>query len=305
MPSATNSPLIDNLHDPASLRLKAAIAALSGVATPLLLCGETGTGKDFWAGYLAELSASPTLVNLNCADVPETLLESEWFGYKQGAFTGAQRDYPGKWAAAGNGIIFLNQIDLLSLNLQAKLLRIVERRRYFPLGATQEQEVSARFVFAADADIAAKVRAGSFRADLYYRISTCLLQIEPLRERRRDIWPLLQYFARREGVAIGLDAPGRRQLERYPWPGNIRELENFVKRAALAGPSLSSDALRTLYADGRDLLHKRLAAEPSLAELERDYIAYLLGKYRTKTRVAAILGISRQALYDRLKHENG
>ena len=158
MPNDTIFTKIKNLEDPASLKIRERVDRIADLQTNVLFYGETGVGKDFWAEYLFESSNFEKMVNLHCGDIPENLLESEWFGYKKGAFTGATDDYDGKWKRAENGILFLNQIDLLSLNLQSHLLRIVERKKFFPLGSNQEVDINVRFLFSADADIEEKVK---------------------------------------------------------------------------------------------------------------------------------------------------
>jgi transcriptional regulator with PAS, ATPase and Fis domain len=305
MPNDTISPLISNLADPRSLAVRAAVEKVAPLDTPVLLWGETGSGKDFWAAFLAACSPFQPLLNLGCGDVPETLLESEWFGYKKGAFSGADRDYAGKWRQADGGTIFLNQIDLLSLNLQSKLLRVIERKKVFPLGSGVEADIGARFLFSADAAIEDKVRRGEFRADLFYRISTVSIFIPPLRERKEDILPLLRYFCGQKGVAIELSEPARRRLLQYPWPGNIRELENFVSGLAVRGGALDEKGVWTLLDRPAPMLAFIQAGEPSLAEVEAEYIAYLLRKYRNKSQVARMLGISRKSLYNKLKRHEG
>ncbi len=305
MPSATIFPLISNLADPASLAVKAAVEKVAAVNTPVLLWGETGSGKDFWAAFLAALSPFQPLLNLGCGDVPETLLESEWFGYQKGAFSGADSDALGKWRQAGPGTIFLNQIDLLSLNLQAKLLRAIERKKICPLGAVAEVDIPARFLFSADAAIEDKVRRGEFRADLYYRISTVSIFVPPLRQRPGDILPLLHFFCSRQGVPVALSDEARQRLLQYPWPGNIRELENFVNGLAVRGAALDDQGVWTLLDRPGPILDLIQAGERTLAEVEAEYTAYLLRKYRNKSQVARILGISRKSLYNKLKrHEN-
>ena len=305
MPSATIFPQPADLPDPASQALKAAIEKVAGLDTPVLLWGETGSGKDFWAAFLAARSPFQPLLNLGCADVPETLLESEWFGYQKGAFSGADRDVAGKWRQAGTGTIFLNGIDLLSLNMQAKLLRAIERKKIFPLGSGSEAAIAARFLFSADSTIEDKVRRGEFRADLYYRISTVSIFIPPLRERPGDILPLLRHFCSQRGVSLALADEARRRLLRYPWPGNIRELENFINSLAVRGATLDEKAVWTLLDRPGPMLDFLRAGERTLAEVEAEYTAYLLRKYRNKSRVARILGISRKSLYNQLKrHED-
>jgi transcriptional regulator with PAS, ATPase and Fis domain len=301
MPNATIFPLISNLPDPKSLAVKVAVERVAGLDTPVLLWGETGCGKDFWAEVLAASGPYKPLLNLGCGDVPETLLEGEWFGYQKGAFSGADRDYPGKWRQAAAGTLFLNQIDLLSPHMQAKLLRVIERRKFFPLGASQEADVSARFLFSADSTIEEKVRRGEFRADLYYRISTVSIFISPLRDRKKDIVPLLRYFCGQKGVPMRLGEEARRKLLQYPWPGNIRELENFVNGLAVSGGGLDDAGVWTLLDRPQPILNLIQSGERSLAEVEAEYTAYLLRKYRNKSQVARILDISRKSLYNKLK----
>ncbi|MCX6554618.1 MAG: sigma 54-interacting transcriptional regulator [Candidatus Aminicenantes bacterium] len=305
MPNDTIFTQISNLPDQKSLRIKETVEKIAPLPTAVLFYGETGTGKDFWAKVLAGLSPFQPLLNLGCGDVPETLLESEWFGFQKGAFTGADRDFDGKWQTAAKGTIFLNHIDLLSLNMQAKLLRVLERRKFFPLGSNQEKEITARFVFSADGAIAEKVRRGEFRADLYFRIAAVSLFIPPLRERRNDIEPLLRYFCRQRQVEIRLAPELMQKLAEYPWPGNIRELENFIFGLSVRGSALGEKDVRTLLDQPQNIMSIIQSGERSLAEVEQEYIGYLLRRYKNKSRVARILKVSRKSLYNKLKrYEN-
>jgi transcriptional regulator with PAS, ATPase and Fis domain len=303
MPNDTISTLIAELRDDASRRVREQIERVADLDVNVLLTGETGSGKDLFAAHLQAVSRWPRLVNLHCGDVPEALLESEWFGYRRGAFSGADHDEPGRWQTAGDGILFLNGIDLLGRSLQAKLLRVIERRRYFPLGSNREEEVHARFLFAAGADLAERAASGEFRADLFYRIAAFTIAIPPLRERRGDILPLLGYFGRRHGVELALDARNQKRLLEYAWPGNLRELENLVTSASLASGRLDSSQVDRLL-NGPARAFALPDDEPTLANLENRYIRHLLKRHSNRSRVAAILGISRKSLYNRLKrHE--
>ncbi len=302
MPKDTIFTRIDNLVDKKSLAVKETIRQLADLPTNLLIYGETGVGKDFWVEYLSGISEFPTLLNLNCGDVPETLLESEWFGYKKGAFTGADRDYDGKWKKAEGGILFLNQVDLLSLNLQAKLLRIIERKKYYPLGSNREEEIRARFVFSADENIEGKAREGTFRQDLFYRISPYRIWVPPLRERKKDILPLVNFFARQKQLEVRLSREGEQFLVDYPWRGNIREIENFITQAAVGKkePALTDDDVFGLLRTSEDFFEGVKDSDMTMAELEARYIGYLMRKYRSKVKVARILDISRKSLYNKL-----
>jgi len=301
MPNNTGFPPVERLTDPGSLEVRRRLDRAAPMNTPVLLIGETGSGKDVWAEYLHQVSGREPLINLHCGDVPETLLESEWFGYRRGAFTGAERDFSGKWALAGAGTLFLNRIDLLGPAIQAKLLRIIEGRHYYPLGDTTERLVKARFVFSTDADIEERVRQGTFRADLFYRISTMIVRIHPLRERPDDIRSLLAHFAAGAGVELRLTGAGQRRLVEYPWPGNIRELQNLVESARISGNVLTDEQVEHLVKDGATILQMARSREWSLDRLEREYIRLLTRRYPHRTAVARILGISRKSLYNRLK----
>jgi transcriptional regulator with PAS, ATPase and Fis domain len=294
---------IKNLRDKKSLAIKKTIHQAADLNSNLLIYGETGVGKDFWIDYLFKISNYPGILNLNCGDVPENLLESEWFGYKRGAFTGADKDYEGKWKKAEGGILFLNQVDLLSLNLQSKLLRIIERKKYYPLGSTRELDINARFIFSADADIEEKIRAGSFRADLYYRISPYRIEVPPLRERKADILPLVMFFARQKQLTVTMGSKAKQVLCNYPWRGNIREIENFVTTASVGKNRLTDDDVNGLLRNSEDFFETARTGDMSLAEMEARYIDYLLRKYKNKVKVANILKISRKSLYNKLNRQ--
>ncbi len=300
MPNDTIFSLSKNLKDKKSLAIQENLQQIAHLNNSLLIYGETGVGKDFWVNYLFAVSPFKTILNLHCGDVPENLLESEWFGYKRGAFTGADHDYEGKWKKAEGGILFLNQIDLLSLNIQSKLLRIIERKKYYPLGSNEEKDINARFVFSCAEDIEQKVRAGQFRKDLFYRIASYRILVPPLRERNDDILPLIHYFAAQKQLPIALDKKATATLTDYPWPGNIREIENFITTASVNKTELTENDVYGLLKTSQDFFDTVKTAEMPMEQLEMVYIDYLLRKYKNKVTVAKILKISRKSLYNKL-----
>lgn len=299
MPDATTFPPGIELPDPASQAVRERLLRVAPLPTSVLLLGETGSGKDHWARRLAEWSGRRPFVALHAGDVPDTLLESEWFGCRAGAFTGADQDRPGRWAQAGNGVLLLNAIDLLPLALQAKLLRVIERRSYFPLGSGKEVAVNARLLFSADDHIEDKVAQGLFRADLYYRIATYRVVISPLRERGQDILPLIGHFAALLGVPVSLGPEVHRALGAHRWPGNVRELENFVRACALEAGEVSDTVARRWLADNAGT--PAPGGTITLAELERRHVLYWAARIHRRDRLATLLGISRKSLYNKLK----
>ena len=202
----------------------------------VLITGESGTGKDLVATVLHNLSArkdKPFVVQ-NCSAIPETLLESELFGYKKGAFTGATENRTGLLMAANGGTVFLDEIGDMSLPLQARILRVIQNNEIKPLGESTIRKINVRIISATNKDLVEAVKEKTFREDLYYRLNVLPLHLPPLRKRANDIPLLLNYFIKRESVELGI--PQKRissealtYLVRYHWEGNIRELENFVK----------------------------------------------------------------------------
>jgi transcriptional regulator with PAS, ATPase and Fis domain len=230
---------------PEMLQIREQVQRIVSQDVTLLLGGETGTGKTRLARLIHELSErrnEPFQV-IDCGAVSPSLAESEMFGHVQGAFTGADRDRLGKFAAAGRGTLLLDEINSLSLPLQAKLLRAVDDRTFEQVGSERSQRLHARLIAATNAPLAAEVQAGRFRADLYFRINVVSFLLPPLRERRASIASLTQMFftelaARNRPDLRGLSPEVVRALEGYHWPGNIRELRNLIERAVAlaAGP---------------------------------------------------------------------
>ncbi len=300
MPNDTISSLIDLLRSPGTQDIRLQLDRAAASRMPVLLYGETGSGKDVWAAYLHARTESGPFVSVHCADVPDSLIESHWFGYKKGAFTSAAADQPGLWQRAQNGVLYLNRIDLLKPESQSKLLRVIERKRFFPLGASEETSINTQFVFSTDESILEQIEDGRFRTDLYYRISAFSIRIPPLRERREDIIPLLNYFATRADVPVSLKQKTIETLYRHPWTGNIRELENLITRCAISDGGLHDQSILARLGQG-SFISTIKSQELSLSELEFRYISHLLQRHKNKAQVARILGVSRKTLYNKLK----
>ena len=222
---------------PSMQRLFRQVEKLAGTAATILLTGESGTGKELAARALHALSARSErpFVAVNCAAIPEGLLESEFFGVEKGAFTGADRNRQGNFEAAAEGSLFLDEVGELPITIQPKLLRALQEGRFTHVGGTREIESDARIIAATNRDLVSEVQAGRFREDLYYRLNVVPLHMPPLRDRREDIPLLVEHFAaraaRRHGVQVH-SFPGQvlRRLLDHPWPGNVRELGNAVER---------------------------------------------------------------------------
>ena len=228
---------------PAMQRIFAMLPAVAESSSTVLIEGESGTGKELVARALHALSprrAGP-LVTVNCGALPDTLLESELFGYKAGAFTDARKDKPGRFALADGGTIFLDEIGDISPALQVRLLRVLEQKTYEPLGGTESVKADVRIVTASNKRLADLVKAGTFRQDLYYRINIVRITLPPLRDRREDIPLLAEHFVARFGRLRGRDIEGltpetMRILMTHDYPGNVRELENIIEHAFILCP---------------------------------------------------------------------
>ena len=225
-------------RSPLMQRVFEVLPAIAASPSTVLIVGETGTGKEMVARTIHALGPRPQgpFIAVNCGALPETLLESELFGYKAGAFTGANRDKPGRFALARGGTLFLDEIGEVSPALQVRLLRVLQDRTYEPLGGTRSESSDARIMVATNKDLAEQVRGGVFREDLYYRVNVVRIELPPLRRRKEDI-PLLveQFIARfnrlQQKTVTGITSEALSLLMAHDWPGNIRELENAVERA--------------------------------------------------------------------------
>ncbi len=225
-------------RSPSMRRLLDVLPRISDSESTILLQGETGTGKEMFARAIHGLSPrrNGPFVAINCGALPDTLLESELFGYKAGAFTGASKDKPGRFALARGGTLFLDEIGEVSQALQVRLLRVLQERRYEPLGGTRSEEADVRVVAATNRDLAAQVNSGAFRQDLYYRIKVMKLDLPPLRRRREDIPLLIQHFidafdALQNKRVSGVSPDVLAVLTAHDYPGNVRELQNVIEHA--------------------------------------------------------------------------
>jgi len=292
------------------------IRSVAPTQVNVLIHGESGTGKEVLARALHRLSArrDGPLVGVNCAALPETLFESELFGHKAGAFTGAGKEKAGLLEAADGGTFFLDEIGDMPLALQIKLLRVMQERRVRRIGELRDRPVDVRFVAASHKDLPAEIAAGRFRLDLYYRLKVVSVTIPPLRQRPEDMAHLLAWFLERLGLPVrelGIEEPALAALQRYRWPGNVRELQNEAARwAALHGGEevirlehLSPDIRRQqgVLVDASDLAVLRPVEEAT--ELLEQYLIRkaIAASGGRKAAAARRLGLSRQGLYKKIR----
>src|SRR3954463_13018701 len=273
----------------------------------ILITGETGTGKEMVARAVHFHSAQREmpLIKVNCAAIPETLLESELFGHVRGAFTGATTNKKGKFALADGGTIFLDEIGTMSPALQAKLLRVLQEREFEPLGSERTQKVDVRVIAATNRDLRQMVSDGRFQEDLYYRLNVIPIHIPPLRERREDIPPLVAHFLRKHSQRTGrrvdrMDEGVLAGLQQYDWPGNVSELENTIERAVVLsqGPAITAQAVSVLGAATPQATGlPSLKLRQNIEWVERETIRRALENAGgVKKDAAELMGISQRAL---------
>jgi DNA-binding NtrC family response regulator len=299
------------------------VGRVAATNLPVFLTGESGTGKELVASALHHRSgrADKTFVAVNCGAIPSELIESELFGHMKGSFTGAERDRRGLWEEADGGTVFLDEITETAPSFQVKLLRVLQKGELRRVGSNQIRQVDVRIIAASNRDIEQEVKAGRFRNDLFYRLNAVSIMLPPLRERREDIPPLAQSFADRVyslSPAVRFSAEALELLERYPWPGNIRELENAVVRAAVMCDGLIRaqdlpEHIRTY--------HKQVAVEsaveknsfkpkekeewPLLSEVEARYVARVLARTGGNKQAASrLLGVDRKTLDRMIKRHH-
>jgi DNA-binding NtrC family response regulator len=296
---------------------------IAATSSTVLLSGESGTGKEVVARMLHGSSsrAAGPLVAVNCGAIPETLMESELFGHMKGAFTGAADNRTGKFVDACGGTLFLDEIGELPLTVQVKLLRVLQERRVTPVGSSRVREVDVRIIAATNRDLEAMVKAGTFRADLFYRLDVLSLHLPALRERREDIPLLLAHFFeatnRRFGRKLELSQGALRLMKGYDWPGNVREMENLVERLVVLTPGdtveieslperfrCGSHAEAIVAAESLPIAEGGIDLQETVAEFERTLIERALRLADgNKTRAAFLLDVSRTTLLDKLRRQ--
>ena len=304
--------------DPATLELLALAARVAETDATVLLSGESGTGKEVFARYLHSHSprrAAP-FVAINCAAIPENLLEATLFGYERGAYTGAQNAQPGKFEQAQGGTLLLDEISEMPLGLQAKLLRVLQEREVERVGGKKAVPLDIRVLATSNRNMPAEVAAGRFREDLYYRLNVFPLEIPALRQRPGDIAPLARYFLQRHGERLrcqGRLAPDAEVLlSTYPWPGNVRELENAMQRALILaggntiGVAVLAKCLPLAEIPATPAIPAAASVAPSppanMKDLERDHIlATLRAVGGSRRRAVEQLGISERTLRYKLQ----
>jgi len=299
-------------NDPAIVEVYNAVARVAPLPMPVLVRGETGTGKELIARALHRFGANPAgaFVPLNCGAIPETLLESELFGHRKGSFTGADRDRRGAIEAARDGTLFLDEVGELPPALQVKLLRFLQSGEVRAVGAEDAVQVPVRVIAATHRDLRTEAEAGTLREDFFYRLAAYEIVLPPLRERRSDIPLLVEHFRRRNQKDVDsmeLQSPSPEVLEllvNHGWPGNVRELEHIVRRTIVDSGGLSdARSVRALLRSDEDQTENRITPpgigdDLTLRELEKLHIEAVLERCEgNRTRAAEILGIERKSLY--------
>jgi len=296
-------------NDPDMLKLCRMIEKIAPSNVSAMLIGESGTGKEILARGLHNLSSRSNnrFVAINCAAIPENLLESELFGYEKGAFTGADKQTPGKLEYAHNGTLFLDEIGDLPLPLQAKLLRFLQERVVERLGGRREIPVDVRVITATHRDLPELIQTGRFREDLYYRLSEFVIQIPPLRQRRGDqallAHALLTRFNQENRHNLrGFSQDALQAMEAHPWPGNVREMVNIIKRAAILAEGTHITCQDLGLAQNDEIPAKTLNLREIRNESERLAVTRAIAQSNGNiAKSAELLGVSRPTLYDLLK----
>lgn len=282
------------------------------VDSAVLITGETGVGKNLAAKEIHRLSkrSDKPFITVNISAVPETMFESELFGYEKGAFTGALKLKRGKFELAEGGTVFLDEISEVNPQLQVKLLRVIEDKEFERLGGTTTHKLDVRIIAATNRNLKDMISSGSFRRDLYYRLNIFTIHIPTLRERVEDIEPLVKYFIARYSKRVGKEIHGiseecLQRLKSYDWPGNVRELQNVIERACIqaTGPVLNPDDFESLRLEFRSILPYKEARALCLENFKRGYISRVLEITGGNiTKAAELMGVPRTSLHEMLRN---
>lgn len=303
-------------HSPALREVQKLIQAVAPTGMSVLIQGESGTGKELIARELHQSSDrnQRNFVALDCCTLQEKLFESELFGHERGSFTGAQKQKKGLIEGADGGTLFLDEIGEIEAAIQAKLLRVLETGHFRRLGGTKDLSANVRIVAATNRDLEKMSRTGEFRLDLYYRLSSFVISVPPLRERRDDIPSLLEHFIQNHSFSRRINKiftdEALKSLVAYNWPGNIRELKNVVERAIiLSGNQKTIHPEHLTFSNSPDNaslgVELNYEHEPTLEDIEKSYLQHLLAKYSGhRAKIASVLGVSERHTYRLLKKHN-
>ena len=296
-------------ESPAMQRIMGLVSRVLDNDSTLLITGESGTGKEVMARivHYNSIRKDKPFIALDCAAIPDTLIENELFGHEKGAFTGAMTRGIGKFELANNGTIFLDEIGNLRLDVQAKLLRVLQEREFTRIGGSEKIRIDVRIICATNSNLVEEIREGRFREDLYYRINVVPIVLPPLRDRGADVEMLIRFFLNRFNVQlgkkIGVSKEAMRILTRYSWPGNVRELENMMHRLVIvrAEGELQPDDLPDQLHAEPETAPAVFNGSPTLQELEFRYIMSMIEQEKGNiSRAARVLGVTRKTLHNKL-----
>jgi DNA-binding NtrC family response regulator len=286
------------------------VKKVSDTKSNILILGETGTGKELFARAIHYNSSrrDKPFIPINCSAIPDNLLESELFGYTKGAFTGAVNSKRGLFDEGDGGTIFLDEIGELSMQMQSKLLRVIDDKEIRPIGGVQSRKVDMRFIVATNKDLSACIKNSTFREDLYYRINVITIKLPTLRERKEDIIMLASYFLDKYSGELGkhigtIDNTAQKMLTDYHWPGNVRELQNIIERAVLIAedntilPEHISEGLRT---SSNPYLSESINKKLSIEDYTKEFIIKYQSIYNEQ-KLSELLGITRKSLWEKRK----